>query len=93
MNFTIKSIAYWFVFLIFISFVSTYFFTPSSGVNVALTQFSDTEGAQAELQKIGHKNNVSTLCIGAFWCLAIGIYVNMAINAAKNKEKDEVDSE
>ena len=92
MNFVIKSVLFWFVFLIFISFVSTYFFAPVSGVNVALTQFSDTEGAQAELQKLGHKNNISMLCVGAFWCLAIGIYVNMAINAAKNKE-DEVDSE
>lgn len=79
---------YWIIFLMFISAASTYLFPHDTGVNIALTQFEKTAEAQAKLQQIAHKNNVSSLCVGALWCLAIGIYVNMAINAAKNQEKE-----
>lgn len=88
MNFVIKSVLYWIIFLVFISAVSTYLFPHDTGLNIALTQFEKTAEAQAKLQQIAHKNNVYSLCIGALWCLAIGIYVNMAINATKNKEQE-----
>lgn len=87
MNFVIKSVLYWFVFLVFISFVSVYFYQDAEAVGIALKQFSDTATAQSDLRKIAHRQNIYIVSIGALWCLSIAIYVNMAIHAFKEREK------